>query len=228
MNAARDGLQDQATWTFSDVVDDVARENEFVGKSGEDEWIDPEGDDDTGGTEIADQMAEAFGDADVQRAIAEAAGEIRDFYGEQAKYGGVAEVTASAAPRGTKAVADADAPERGWVLPAGMEVAACGGGLAADIAAPSDVRAAGVLRTMLTSADDRIHSANGILPGDVYARKRGRCRPSSPRSVRAPPVHWRVTISAARPSRARRQPRGVSSAMRLTGWSLIRESTSAR
>jgi hypothetical protein len=31
----------------------------------------------------------------------------------------------------------------------------------------------------------RIHSANGILPGDVYARKRGRCRPSSPRSVRA-------------------------------------------
>ena len=35
----------------------------------------------------------------------------------------------------------------------------------------------------------RIHSANGILPGDVYARKRGRCRPSSPRSVRAPPLY---------------------------------------
>ena len=85
MNAARDGLQDQAAWTFSDLVDEVERENESVGRSTEDEWIDPEGDDDTGGAEIADQMAEAFGDADVQRAIAEAAGGIRDFYGEQAK-----------------------------------------------------------------------------------------------------------------------------------------------
>jgi hypothetical protein len=162
MNAARDGLQDQAAWTFSDVVDDVERENESVGKSEEDEWIDPEGDDDTGGTEIADQMAEAFGDADVQRAIAEAAGGIRDFYGEQAKYGAVAEVTASAAPRGTKAVAEGDAPERGWVLPAGMEVAAGGGGLAVDIAAPSDVQAAGVLRAMLTSADDQGRAAGGV------------------------------------------------------------------
>ncbi len=162
MNAARDGLLDQAAWTFSDVVDDVERENESVGKSEEDEWIDPEGDDDTGGTEIADQMAEAFGDSDVQRAIADAARGIRDFYGEQAKYGGVEEVTASAAPRGTKAVADGDAPERGWVLPAGMEVAAGGGGPAADIAAPSDVQAAGVLRTMLTSADDQGRAAGGV------------------------------------------------------------------
>ena len=162
MNAARDGLQDQAAWTFSDVVDDVERENESVGKSEEDEWIDPEGDDDAGGTEIADQMAEAFGDADVQRAIAEAAGGIRDFYGEQAKYGGVEEVTASAAPRGTKAAAEGDAPERGWVLPAGMEVAASGGGLAADIAVPSDVQAAGVLRAMLTSADDQGKTAGGV------------------------------------------------------------------
>ena len=161
MNAARDGLQDQAAWTFSDVVDEVERENESLGKSEEDEWIDPEGDDDTGGAEIADQMAAAFGDADVQRAIAEAAGGIRDFYGAQAKYGGVEEAIASAAPRGTKAVADGDAPERGWVLPAGMEVAAAGGGIAADIAAPSDVQAAGVIRRMLSDADEQGKAAGG-------------------------------------------------------------------
>ncbi len=162
MNAARDGLQDQAAWTFSDVVDEVERENESVGKSEEDEWIDPEGDDDTGGTEIADQMAEAFGDADVQRAIAEAAGGIRDFYGAQAKYSGVEEAIASAAPRGTKAVADGDAPERGWVLPAGMEIAAGGGGIADDIAAPSDVQAATVIRRMLSDADEQGKAAGGV------------------------------------------------------------------
>ncbi len=117
---------------------------------------------DGGGQEIADQMAEAFGDADVQRAIADAAGGIRDFYGEQAKYGGVEEVTASAAPRGTKAVADGDGPERGWVLPAGMEVAAGGGGTEPDIAAPSDVQAATVLRAILTSADEQGKAAGGI------------------------------------------------------------------
>ncbi len=162
MNAARDGLQDQAAWTFSDLVDEVERENESVGNSTEDEWIDPEGDDDTGGADIADQMAEAFGDADVQRAIADAAGGIRDFYGAQAKYGGVEEAIASAAPRGTKAVADGDAPERGWVLPAGMEAAASGGGIATDIAAPSDVQAAVVIRRMLADADEQGKAAGGV------------------------------------------------------------------
>jgi hypothetical protein len=162
MNAARDGLQDQAAWTFSDLIDEVERENESVGKSDEDEWIDPEGDDDAGGTEIADQMAEAFGDADVQRAIAEAAGGIRDFYGEQAKYGGIEEAIASAAPRGTRAVADGDAPERGWVLPAGVAVAAGPAALESDIAAPSDVQAVRVLRAMLTDADEQGRAACGV------------------------------------------------------------------
>ncbi len=161
-NAARDALQDQAAWTFADLVEEVERENESVGRNEENEWVDPEGDDDTGGAQIADQMAEAFGDADVQRAIADAAGGIRDFYGEQAKYGGVEEVAASAAPRGSKAVADGDGPERGWVLPAGMEVAAGGGGTEPDIAAPSDVQAATVIRAILTSADEQGKAAGGI------------------------------------------------------------------
>ncbi|MDP2317142.1 MAG: hypothetical protein Q8P41_29915 [Pseudomonadota bacterium] len=159
-NAARDALQDQAAWTFADLVEEVERENESVGANAEDEFLDPEGDD-AGGDDIADQMAEAFGDADVQRAIAEAAGGIRDFYGEQAKYGAVEEAIASRAPRGTKAVADGDAPERGWVLPAGMTVAA-GESTEPDIAAPSDVQAARVLRTMLTDADDQGKAAGGI------------------------------------------------------------------
>jgi hypothetical protein len=155
MNAARDGLQDQAAWTFSDLIDEVERENDSVGKSAEDEWIDPEGDDDAGGTEIADQMAEAFGDADVQRAIAEAAGGIRDFYGEQAKYGGIEEAIASAAPRGTKAVADGDAPERGWVLPAGMAVAAGGATLESDIGPPSGSFDSRGFRAMLKEVDEQ-------------------------------------------------------------------------
>lgn len=161
LNAARDGLQDQASWTFSDLVDEVERENESVGRSEEDEFIDPEGDDDTGGAEIADQIAEAFGDEDVQRAIAEAAGGLRDFYGEQAKYAGVEEPVASLAPRGTKAVEDGDAPQRAWVLPAGMTVAA-ETPLEGDIAAPSDVAAVKVLRAVLTEADEAGKAAGGI------------------------------------------------------------------
>ena len=160
-NAARDALQDTAAWTFSDLVDEVERENESLGKSEGDEWIDPEGDDDTGGAEIADQMAEAFADVDVQRAIAEAAGGIRDFYGEQAKYGGIEEAVASAAPRGTRAVADGDAPERGWVLPAGMEVAASGS-VEPDIAAPSDVQSVRVIRALLADADAQGRAAGGV------------------------------------------------------------------
>ena len=162
LNAARDALQDQAAWTFADLVEEVERENESLGKNQDDEWVDPEGDDDTGGAEIADQMAEAFADVDVQRAIAEAAGGIRDFYGEQAKYGGVDEVVASVAPRGTKAAADGDAPERGWVLPAGMEVAAGGGGTEPDIAAPSDVQSVRVIRALLAGAEAQGKAAGGV------------------------------------------------------------------
>ncbi|MDP2308683.1 MAG: hypothetical protein Q8P18_21860 [Pseudomonadota bacterium] len=160
-NAARDGLQDQASWTFSDLVDEVERENESVGRSEEDEFIDAEDDTDGGGQEIADQMAEAFADEDVRRAIAEAAGGIADFYGEQAKYASMEEPVASLAPRGTKAVSDGDAPQRTWVLPAGITVAA-ESPVEPDIEAPSDVAAAKVLRAVLTGADDAGRAAGGV------------------------------------------------------------------
>ena len=160
MNAARDGLQDQAQWTFSDLVDEVERENESVGRSEEDEFFGDE--DDDGGEELADQMAEAFADDAVRRAIAEAAGGIADFYGEQAKYAGVEEPVASLAPRGTKAAQDGDAPARAWVLPAGMTAAAEATPVEADAEAPSNVQAAKVLRAVLTEADEAGRAAGGI------------------------------------------------------------------
>ena len=160
-NAARDALQDTAAWTFADLVEEVERENESVGRSEEDEFIDPEGDDDGGGAEIADQMAEAFADEDVRRAIAEAAGGIADFYGEQAKYASKEEPVASVAPRGTKLANDGDAPERTWVLPAGI-TAASETPLEPDIAAPSGVVAVRVLRAVLTEADAQGRAAGGI------------------------------------------------------------------
>jgi hypothetical protein len=163
MNAARDGLQDQAQWTFSDLVDEVERENESVGRSEDDEFLDAEDDDDAGGgQELADQMAEAFADEAVRKAIAAAAGGIADFYGEQAKYAGVEEPVASLAPRGSKAVQDGDAPERAWVLPAGMAVAAGATPVEADAEAPSNVQAARVLRAVLTEADDAGRAAGGV------------------------------------------------------------------
>ena len=162
MNAARDGLQDQAAWTFADLVEEVERENESVGRSEEDEFLDAEDDDTGGGQELADQMAEAFADDGVRRAIAEAAGGIADVYGAQAKYAAVEEPVASLAPRGTKAAAAGDAPERAWVLPAGMTVAADATPVESDVAAPSDVAAARVLRTMLTDADAAGRAAGGV------------------------------------------------------------------
>ncbi len=160
MNAARDGLQDSAAWTFSDLVDEVERENESVGRSLDDEFIDAEEDDDGGGQEIADQLAEAFADDAVRKAIAEAAGGIADFYGEQAKYAAAEEPVASLAPRGTKAASDGDAPERAWVLPAGMTVAT-ETPVEPDAEAPSEVAAATVLRAVLTEADDAGRAAGG-------------------------------------------------------------------
>ena len=160
-NAARDALQDQAAWTFADLVEDVERENESVGANAEDEFVDPEGDDDSSGAEIADQMAEAFADEEVRRAIAAAAGGIADFYGEQAKYAGVDEPVASVAPRGTKSASEGDAPERDWVLPAGI-AAAAGSRVEPDIAAPSGVFDVRSYRRMLEEADTQGRAAGGI------------------------------------------------------------------
>lgn len=161
-NAARDSLEDQAAWTFADVAEEVERENESTGASQEDEFIDPEGDEGVeDGNDIADQLAAAFADPEVRAAVAEAAGGIADFYGAQAEYGGIAEPTASAAPRGTKAVQEGDSPDRGWVLPPGVTAVADVSRAEPDIAAPSGVKAATVLRRVLTDADDAGKAAGG-------------------------------------------------------------------
>ena len=124
-NAARDALEDQAAWTFADLVEEVERENESVGKGEDDEFIDPEGDEGVeDGNDIADQLAAAFADPAVRAAVSDAAGGIADFYAAQAGYSGVDEPGASVAPRGTRAAADGDAPERTWVLPPGVTAAA--------------------------------------------------------------------------------------------------------
>ena len=121
-NAARDALQDHARWAFRDLVDEVERENESVGRSQEDEVFDPDSDDADerrGADEIADLAAEAFADAAFQRALAKAVGGIADFYAERVKDPGVEVPTASLAPPGTP-VRDGDGPTRGAVLPPGF------------------------------------------------------------------------------------------------------------
>ena len=148
LNAARDALQDHARWAFRDLVDEVERENESVGRSQEDEVFDPDSDDDgerKGAAELADLAAEVFADVAFQKALADAAGGIADFYAERAKDPGVEAPTASLAPAGTR-VRDGDGPSRGAVLPPGMVFPATP--TESDIASP--VRE---LRAVLEAAD---------------------------------------------------------------------------
>ena len=148
LNAARDALQDHARWAFRDLVDEVERENESIGRSQEDEVFDPDSDDDgerRGAAELADLAAEAFADVAFQKALADAAGGIADFYAERAKDPGVEAPTASLAPVGTR-VREGDGPTRGAVLPPGLVVPATP--VEADIASP--VRE---LRAVLEAAD---------------------------------------------------------------------------
>jgi hypothetical protein len=103
LNAARDGFQDQARWAFSDLVDEVERENESVGRSEDDEVYDPTSDDPTerdGAAELGRLVGEAFDDPALQKVLGEAAGGIMDFYAERMKRGRTDEPVASLAPRG--------------------------------------------------------------------------------------------------------------------------------
>jgi hypothetical protein len=126
LNAARDALQDHARWAFRDLVDEVERENESVGRSQEDEVFDPDSDDDAerrGAVELGDLAADAFADAAFQKALSEAAGGIADFYAERVKDPGVTASAESQAPAGTR-VREGDGPTRAAVLPAGLLTAA--------------------------------------------------------------------------------------------------------
>ena len=165
LNAARDALQDRARWAFNDLVDEVERENESVGRSMEDEVFDPDSDDERerrGAAEIADLAAEAFADEAFQKALAEAAGGIADFYAERAKDPGVEAPVASLAPAGTRARPAEEQPTRGPVLPSGMRVAA-ETPVEPDIAAPSDsATGARQLRAVLQSADEVVSAGGGV------------------------------------------------------------------
>ena len=176
LNAARDGLQGRARWTFRDLVEEVERENESVGRSLEDEVYDPDSDDAgerEGARQLAELTAEAFADDAFQKALAEAAGGIADFYAERAKEPGVEAPVASLAPAGTKARPAEDTPTRGVVLPAGLQVAADAAKVESDIAAPNDpIAAARTLRAVLQAADEIAADAGGhdpviILTADV-------------------------------------------------------------
>ena len=170
-NAARDALQDSARWAFSDLVDEVERENESVGRSMEDEVFDPESDNDRerrGAQDIADLAAEAFADEDFQRAMAEAAGGIADFYGERAKEPGVQPEVASAATAGTKARRAEDSPTRGPVLPPGIQVVAAP--VASDISSPSEPGGAvRQLRALFEAADQTIELSGGDTTNPVLS-----------------------------------------------------------
>ncbi|MFH1467815.1 MAG: hypothetical protein ABIO70_25750 [Pseudomonadota bacterium] len=159
LNAARDALQGPARWTFSDLVDEVEKESESVGRSEEDEVYDPDSDqaaERAGAAELAQLTADAFADEAFQKALAEAAGGIADFYAEQARYADKQEPVASLAPAGSRAPrpSDGDVPERGTVLPPGMRVAVAAAPVEPDVAAPSTpAQAARQLRVVLQAAD---------------------------------------------------------------------------
>ena len=176
LNAARDALQSRASWAFKDLVEEVERENESVGRDQSDEVFDPDSDDAEerrGASEIADLAAEAFADEAFQRALAEAAGGIADYYAERAKAPGVEAPVASLAPAGTRARPSEDQPTRGAVLPPGLVVAQAAAPVEADIAAPSDgAGAARQLRAVLQAAQQLAEDGGGhdpviILSADV-------------------------------------------------------------
>lgn len=142
LNAARDALQDDARWAFSDLVDEVERENESVGRNEDDEVYDPASEDPderAGADELGRLVGEAFEDPALQKALSEATGGIMDFYAERLKRGGAEQPVASLAPRGSKGGPVEDEPRREPVLPPGFRSVGGGVVVEVDIAAPSDV-----------------------------------------------------------------------------------------
>jgi len=165
LNAARDALQDRARWAFNDLVEEVERENESVGRSMEDEVYDPDSDDAAerhGASEIADLAAEAFADEAFQKALADAVGGIADYYAERAKDPGVEAPIASLAHAGTRARPAEDQPTREMVLPPGLQLALGATPVERDVAAPSGSSAAvAELREVFDAADRALDVGGG-------------------------------------------------------------------
>ena len=106
-------------------------------------------------------VADAFADADLQAALADAAGGIMDFYAERLKHAQTEAPVASLAPRGSKATGEAEESEREPVLPPGFRAAASRGGIESDIAAPSSAGATATIRAFLQGADEAAAGAGG-------------------------------------------------------------------
>ncbi len=165
LNAARDALQEQARWAFQDLVDEVEKENESVGRSDEDEVFDPESEHATereGARELASLTEQAFADPKLQAALEEATGGIADFYGELAGYAAKREPTASAAPAGTKPQAAKDGPQRTMILPAGFQRAERPDATEPDVEAPGGASTVSVRELRATfEVADSVAEANG-------------------------------------------------------------------
>ncbi len=174
LNAARDALQEQARWAFQDLVDEVEKENESVGRSDEDEVLDPESEhaaEREGARELASLTEQAFADPKLQAALEEATGGIADFYGELAGYAAKREPTASAAPAGTKPQAAEDGPQRTMILPAGFQRAERDDATEPDVEAPGSATTVSVRQLRATfEVADSVAEANGaprVLTNEV-------------------------------------------------------------
>ena len=153
LKAGRDGFVEPAASTFWDVVDEVEKENESIGRSDADEVYEPDSDDADmrqGAGELAAQLLTAMQDPAFQAALTEATGGIADFYGGLLSYKDTVAPVSSAAPRTTKAQPDDDVPTSGVVLPPGFQAGAVAPPMEKDIAAPSAVKA---LSTFLQASD---------------------------------------------------------------------------
>jgi hypothetical protein len=174
LNAARDALQERARWAFQDLVDEVEKENESVGRSDEDEVFDPDSEHATereGARELASLTEQAFADPKLQAALEEATGGIADFYGELAGYAAKREPTASAAPAGTKPQAAEDGPQRTMILPAGFQRAERDDDAEPDVEAPGGAPTVSVRELRATfEVADSVAEANGaprVLTNEV-------------------------------------------------------------
>lgn len=83
LTSSREALQGASRWTMSDIVSEVEKESESVGRSEEDEVYDPEDDPDGTAAELADLTNLAAEDEEFRMALQEAAGGLLDYYQSQ-------------------------------------------------------------------------------------------------------------------------------------------------
>lgn len=159
LNAARDALQDDARWAFSDLAREVEQESESTGTDNEYEIFEPDSDEAaerSGADEIADETRAAFDDPLFQAAIADAAGGLREY--RAAQDFGTFEPPSSSAPAGSRARTRRDSDVEDGILPPMPEDAAAMATPGTSAAATAEIR------TALMQADFTAALAAGIDP----------------------------------------------------------------